>query len=398
MKNRIRILIVILPLAIFSNTARASWGDFDTTFGFLGAAIDGIADHYPRGIAVQPDGKILVTGYYLVSGRKRFFLRRYLSNGSVDTSFGNNGSAVSNALIVINADYSGYRIVVQANGRIAVAGLGNTRPTIWRFLSSGFADTSIGAGGMKTLSAYAANFNPVLATYSNILYAGVVEDGSTSTVILKFNSSGSQDTSFGNSGEAQTDANGAFSMDVDPTSGNILVSGRRRSDPNDYGVERFLTTGVLDPTFTHWGAAYGGWVGSNPSSFVRLANGEFVLNERSYNVAVGGATLWASIVRLSSSGSFISRSLYEPSEFVYGAPAGSCPDVIAQQQNGKVVLKGANSDELFRFSTDFSTVHTMSCSSYSSMSSPTPAVLQSDDKMIAAGIYNGAIVIVRTLP
>jgi uncharacterized delta-60 repeat protein len=250
---------------------------------------------------------------------------------------------------------------------------------------------------MRSLSAY-ESYNAVIATYSNILYVGVVENGTTETVILKFNSSGSQDMSFGTNGEALTDANGSYSLDVDPGTGNILVSGRRRSDPNDYGVERFLTTGTLDPTFTHWGATYAGWVGSNPSSFVRLANGQFVLNERSFNIAVGGATLWANIVRLSSSGGFTSRTLYEPTEFVQGAPAGDCPDVMAQQQDGKLVLKGSNSDELFRFSTNFASTETMSCASYANMSNRTAAVLQSDDKMIAAGTYNGNIAMVRTLP
>lgn len=40
----------------------------------------------------------------------------------------------------------------------------------------------------------------------------------------------------------------------------------------------------------------------------------------------------------------------------------------------------------------------MSCSNYESFGSRTPAVLQTDDKMIAAGTYSGYIAIVGTLP
>lgn len=398
MKKHFQGLTILIVAIISVQTASAAWGDYDTTFGFLGGAVDtNAASHYPKGVALQADGKILVTGYKLVAGKKRFFLRRYLSNGQVDTAFGNNGSAVSYAFIIVSADYYGSTIVVQANGKIAVAGVGNGSPTIWRFTSSGFADTGFGNNGVTSPSGYETSYFTI-ATYANILYAGAVKDGYVATVILKLNSNGSPDTSFGTSGEAQTDANNSFSLAVDPTTGNLLVSGRRRSNPADYGVERFLTTGVLDSTFTHWGATYAGWIGSYPSQFLLLANGRFVLNERWANIASGGATVGASIVRLNSSGSVTSRISYEPTEFVIGAPAGDCPDLMAQQQDGRLVLKGENSDELFRFSTNFATVETMSCSNYGALSSPTPAVLQSDDKMIAAGSYSGYIALVRTIP
>ena len=400
MKNYIAALILTISILGFSSSADAAWGDFDTTFGFLGAAIDGnVTDHHPYAVALQADGKILVTGYKTVGGKKRFFLRRYLSNGQIDTSFGNNGSAVSYALIDANADYYGYRIVVQANGRIAIAGVGDQLPVIWRFLSTGYADTSIGQGGMKTFSTF-ENAAPRIATNANVLYVGLIEQGYTSTVVLKFNSNGTQDLSFGTSGKAITDAGNVFSLAVDPTSGNILLSGRRRSDPNDYGIERFLTTGVLDSSFNHWNATYSEWQGSYPSEFVRLANGEFVLNERWANIS-GGITFGANIVRLSSNGLFTSRSQYEPDGVIpLGSPEGDCPDLNAQQSDGRVILKGWNNDALFRFSTNFSTTHTMDCDSYASMDpgTQTPAVLQSDDKMVGGGTYGGYITLVRTLP
>jgi uncharacterized delta-60 repeat protein len=398
MKRHLGILMIAFATAAFAQTAIAAWGDYDTTFGFLGAALDDIANHRPTAVAVQPDGKILVTGYRTLStGRRRFFLRRYLSNGQVDTSFGSNGSAVSNALLNLNADYAGYRVLVQANGRIVVSGIGNGNPTIWRFFSSGSADTSIGNGGMRSLSAYGGNTPPV-TTYANILYVGVAVDSTTPSIVLKFNSGGSQDMSFGTNGELITDAARSFSLGVDPTTGNLLVSGRRRSDPNDYGIERFLPTGALDPSFTHYGATYTGWTGSLPSQFVRLANGQFALNQRWINVAQGGGgLLGADLVRLSSSGNYTSRTTYEPTVFLNFLDYG-CPDIIAQQGDGRLILKGTNSDEIFRFSTSFASVQTMSCANYEGFDNLTQAVLQSDDKMIAAGTYNGHIAIIRTLP
>ena len=118
MKKYSRLLTVIIVLFVLTHTSLSAWGDKDTTFGLLGGIADlSVTDHHPLGIAVQTDGKLLVTGWRLAgNGRKRFFLRRYLSNGGVDTSFGNNGSAISNALIITTAHYYGEKIVVQDNG------------------------------------------------------------------------------------------------------------------------------------------------------------------------------------------------------------------------------------------------------------------------------------------
>jgi len=397
MRRFTQVLTIVLVLGVAAQTSHASWGYLDATFGCLGGVVDtNAASHYPYGLAVQPDGKILVTGYRLVSGKRRFFLRRYLSNGQVDTSFGNNGSAISYALIIVNADYYGQKIVVQDNGRIAVSGIGNNVPVVWRFHASGYADTSFGGGGMKSLSTY-ESYYPSIATYSNILYVGVVEEGTQSTVILKFNSNGTQDTSFGSSGEALTGADGrGFSMATEPSTGNILI-GARQLNTTGYGVQRFLPTGLVDSTFDNFGATYNGYVGYYPTQFVTHSDGRFTMNQRSLNLG-GMLTIFADLVHLSSNGTATGTTPYEPLESVPYL-TGSCPDIMALQQDGRLVVKGLNNDELFRFSTDFASVNTMTCSSYANLGYPrSPAVLQSDDKMIAAGTYNGYLAMLRTLP
>lgn len=393
MKRFGRITLLLIVALAFVPTAQATWGDLDPTFGFLGVASDNVANHYPGGVAVQADGKILVTGYKIFAGTKRFFLRRYLSNGLLDTSFGNNGAAIANAPVITNADYYGTRVVVQADGRIAVAGRGNGRPTIWRFLSSGVADTTMGAGGMKVLYAYEGYGAPAIATHLNILYLGVVDDQSVSTIIIKFNSNGTQDTSFGTNGEAITEANADYSIGVDPTSGNILICARKRSNIADFGIQRFLPTGIPDPTFTHWGGTYNNWL-TISYRFVRKANGQFVINELFYNITGGGVTVNSNLVRMNSAGSFTSRSQYEHANII----AYTCPEILAEQQDGKVILKGASGEHLYRYAANFLTIQTSSCANFSFMDIKTPAVLQADDKMVVAGRSNGGLVMVRTIP
>jgi hypothetical protein len=251
----------------------------------------------------------------------------------------------------------------------------------------------MGPGGMKILYAYEGSSAPPIATYLNILYVGVIDDQTAQTRIIKFNANGTQDTSFGTSGEAITDANNDYSIAVDPTSGNILIGDRRRSNIAQFGIQRFLPTGFPDPTFTHWGATYNTWPYVS-YRFVRRSNGQFVMNERTYNITGGGVTVDSHLVRLTSTGNFTSRSGYEHANIL----AYACPEILAEQQDGKVILRGASGEHLYRYSANFLTIQTSSCSSYSLIQGFTYAVLQPDDKMLVAGRYNGNIMIIRTIP
>ena len=134
--------------------------------------------------------------------------------------------------------------------------------------------------------------------------------------------------------------------------------------------------------------------------FIRRANGTFVGVERWFNVASGGGgTLGANYIRLTSTGGFVSRNIYEPSEYLPGGLEGGCPDILAEQQDGKMVWKGMNNDELYRYSANFLTIQKMSCSfSYPLVDYSTAAVLQSDNKMVAAAKYGANIAVIRTLP
>src|SRR5688500_9054706 len=101
-----RILTVVLVLAFHAFESRAAWGDYDPSFGFQGVVGDPVTGHIPQGIVIQPDGKILITGYRtLTVGGKGFFLRRYLANGQLDTSFGTNGAAFGPEIISRGSDH-----------------------------------------------------------------------------------------------------------------------------------------------------------------------------------------------------------------------------------------------------------------------------------------------------
>src|SRR5687768_135542 len=79
--------------------AQTAPGDLDTTFGSGGKVVTGITENEdrPTRVRIQPDGKIVTVGF--VSDNDwgcpaNSFLARHNADGTVDNSFGTNGSVV----------------------------------------------------------------------------------------------------------------------------------------------------------------------------------------------------------------------------------------------------------------------------------------------------------------
>src|SRR5205814_1522769 len=85
-------------------------------------------------VVVQADGKIVVAGYSVSSGnRQDFALARYNPDGSLDSNFGDNHGGKA------TTDFAGFAdaaasVAVQADGKIVAAGSGS------RMLPSGTVD------------------------------------------------------------------------------------------------------------------------------------------------------------------------------------------------------------------------------------------------------------------
>ena len=130
-----------IPLAGTLDPSFGSGGVVTQTHGFVGA------------IAVQPDGKVIAAGDDAGSA----LIARYLTNGSLDSSFGQGGYVKNNLPPPTN--FAGAAAVaVQPDGKIVVAGT-STPPrtgnvgaelTLLRYDANGSLDTSFGAGGSTT--------------------------------------------------------------------------------------------------------------------------------------------------------------------------------------------------------------------------------------------------------
>ena len=140
-------------------------GSLDPTFGSGGEVVTTFNQQltaYANDLAIQPDGKIVVVGYTLVtvgSGTNSvtdtvFAMARYNTNGTLDTSFGPNHNGLVTTKILGND--SAHAVVIQPDGKIVVAGSiarGLPRPSsaaLVRYNPNGTLDTSFGQGGIMT--------------------------------------------------------------------------------------------------------------------------------------------------------------------------------------------------------------------------------------------------------
>lgn len=97
-------------------------GTFDNTFASGGKYINSFSSENDssNSLLLQPDGKIILGGNQTESGNSEFALRRFNLNGSLDTSFGNNGSLVTP---VGSGNDEIRSISMQDDGKILAAGL-----------------------------------------------------------------------------------------------------------------------------------------------------------------------------------------------------------------------------------------------------------------------------------
>src|SRR5262245_15437749 len=120
-KSMHALVALAITLAPTLGYAQTGSGTLDASFGtggkvttdFAGAG-DGVG-----GIAVQPDGKLVAAGAASINWQLDFALARYNSDGTLDTSFGNNGQVTTDFGGTYEAASS---VALQWDGGIVVAG------------------------------------------------------------------------------------------------------------------------------------------------------------------------------------------------------------------------------------------------------------------------------------
>ncbi len=241
-------------------------GTLDSSFGNGGKVSSPVVGR-AWAVAVQADGKIVVAGDQYVGNRQSDFgdvlVARYDANGSVDAGFAFGGSQVFD---LANGTDQARNVVVQPDGKILVSGvpIQNTgvEPTVLaRLDANGTFDSTFGNGGKLIISTARIGHGLALQPDGKLLLAGSSMGFPSSFALMRLNTDGSYDSSFGNGGAVTASithsTSGAgdrgTSLALHPD-GRIYVAGIAGSINYDFGLARFTPAGVLDTSFAGTGS------------------------------------------------------------------------------------------------------------------------------------------------
>lgn len=227
-----------VPSNNFAVTRYNPDGSLDVSFdgdGKVTTDFDGDFDAI-RGVVLQPDGKIVAAGHVTVSGDRNFGLARYNSNGSLDATFGSNGTV---STPFANFDFAN-GVVLQPDGKIVAAGVSNfflaSDFALARYNSDGSLDgtfdgdgkvTTDFAGGSGEFDNYASGL--AIQADGKIVAAGRAPGvGAGDFGLARYNPNGSLNSGFGINGKVTTDFAGqfdeAFAVAIQ-TDGKIVAAG-----------------------------------------------------------------------------------------------------------------------------------------------------------------------------
>jgi uncharacterized delta-60 repeat protein len=237
-----------------------SSGHLDSSFGTGGrvaTSFGGSVSLQANSLFSQPDGKLVVAGS-VSSGHTDFALVRYNSDGSLDAGFGSGGKVTTDFSSGTDTAFSA---TIQADGKIVAAGSTDSRSfALARYNVDGSLDGSFGTGGkvatdLGTTFLEAAESVKIQAD-GKIVVAGYTFVGSRSEfALVRYNSDGTLDSTFGTGGKVLTDAGSAndtvTGLEIQPD-GKILVVGTSSGtgvSPADIVLVRYNSDGSLDTSF-----------------------------------------------------------------------------------------------------------------------------------------------------
>jgi uncharacterized delta-60 repeat protein len=243
-------------------------GVLDTTFGENGIATLSMGDGFQiwcNDMALQPDQKIIVFGSEITtqSNHTDFFVTRFNTDGSPDETFVAHGfNIIDKSYFPMSQFNYGWGIAVQPDGKIILAGgmqdyEGDSQISLARLNANGFLDTSFGVIGEGTvtepLPGYFMVKNSVaLQTDGKIVVAGTASDGEGNhrdLALARFNPNGTLDSSFGSviADFGEEEETSALLLQKDGKI--VLVGNMSNGTDSQFLLVRYNPDGSLDTSF-----------------------------------------------------------------------------------------------------------------------------------------------------
>jgi uncharacterized delta-60 repeat protein len=332
-------------------------GSLDSTFSFNGRVASVVStggDDVAEAVALQPDGKTVAAGTSPGSGRHSFDISvvRYNRNGSLDTSFSGDGKVITELEVASSA----VGVAVQPDGKVLVAASIRSltqRFGLLRYNPDGTLDTSFSSDGIQTtgFGDNAASAEAIaLQPDGKVLVAGTVHLGSESDfALVRYNSNGGLDATFDGDGKKTTPVGPGrdLARAMALQEGKIVVAGF--SDENadgsgeeDFAVARFNANGSLDFNFDGDGRVTTPVGAPDTSEDVQAVlaqpDGKIVVGGRADET--GNSDRGFALVRYTSTGAL--DNTFSGNGILVDTGVNGTVQGLALQQGGKFVAAGQN--------------------------------------------------------
>ena len=210
-------------------------GSLDTSFNGTGKVTTAIGSSNAdgRSVVLQSDEKIVVAGYAFNGNNRDFALVRYNPNGSLDTTFNSTGIVTTD---FGGGDDTAAGVAIQSDGKIVVTGssvMAYSDIALARYNANGSLDTTFnGTGKVTTDFGFSQDSGTSIAmqTDGKIVVAGWSDyaTGKRDFAAVRYNVNGSLDTSFNLTGKVTT-AVDSFSDEANAvaiqSNGKIILAG-----------------------------------------------------------------------------------------------------------------------------------------------------------------------------
>lgn len=243
----------------------SSTGELETTFDT--SALNFGSNDVIVSIVINSDGKIIVAGNTPNSTNPgntntgRGFLAKYNTNGTLDTSFNSVG------YVRYPTTFPFFKIVIQIDGKILVGGkypTGKETSAVLRYNTDGTLDSTFGTGGKADIY-FSGGWDGItdltLQPDGKIVVVMAVEiSGNWKGSIARLNTNGSLDTTFNGNGKYALTFTGYYMTVFIQPDNKIVACGTYQGSGNtaggDFFISRFNNNGTLDNSFGTNGIKY----------------------------------------------------------------------------------------------------------------------------------------------
>ncbi|MEG3789589.1 delta-60 repeat domain-containing protein [Lysobacter sp. CCNWLW3] len=356
--NTMKVSLVVAFGAASASATPAQAASLDPTFGSAGTTSTAFGNYGAAArVVIQADGRIVAAGQNALG---EFALARYTTSGALDASFNGTGQVTT----TLSGSCSGQAraLALQDDGKIVVAGTScpnftSTRNfTIVRYNTDGSLDTSFGGSGKATVNFYAgaSEAYAVAIQGGSIWVAGYAGSG---FALARLTGSGTLDYSFGGGTGTVTSAVGTGSALANSLAiqadGKPVLAGYASSGGTVFALTRYTTTGALDTTFGTGGKVLtnvGGTFAGNSAVATSLAiqsDGNIVA--AGYANSASGGYYRMAAVRYTSTGALDSYFGSGTGKVLTAIGSGNAiGSDVAIDANGGIIVGGYSSAGSYR--------------------------------------------------